>query len=669
MSLKSLMEDKQLDFNQPLLSVRRFTSAAASLEAEDRKRTDNSLPCIPPIPYYKSELKSGPVRNPGTVPFQWEQIPGRPKYESKPETQALGWPPVAPKLPPGQILNAKNQLLDKRSEDQTISRPQMENSLFSSQNVLNVQNDESFREAIDEESSESRDGDEAYLDALDTLSRTESCFMNCSASGLSGLDGPDVKPSGIFSTDPQTRDFMMGRFLPAAKAMASETPQYASRKQPVAREKPKQVMNVVSDDKRPSICHYRHGTSPYYAQHQGEEDSEDENDCDESEHLQAKACGLFSGFCLGNSFFLSNPVSGMRVQARTPTSSVHSAKARYSYGSCSRISKNEHGMVPNFERSMRGLRKTEQCKDRKALKNETNQILSHKRSHKSSSSSVNRHVMGDCRPPRLNESPQSIFHDVKWFLGIPGEAMNVRVNDYGSHEKGHRNFQDLIHNHTRNFQDLIHNHTQDADLVSTSPVVEKTLYIDSVCKVKSPSLNSKISDAKRLIEARGNDFQTLKSQVMEDTPSVDSLLQAIKCSDIMGEKATLQTRSFQSTDYSFLSSSEKSSQEVLGHIIKNFRPDEKLIKDSTTSATANVQDDVFEGFGDQQSPKAATPRISEGSYSQFPRTPPLPKSPSESWLGRTLPYISSRNPSSRSYLGIQNNPRGANNACTSNLKV
>ncbi|GAB4859678.1 hypothetical protein Ancab_011157, partial [Ancistrocladus abbreviatus] len=30
--------------------------------------------------------------------------------------------------------------------------------------------------------------------------------------------------------------------------------------------------------------------------------------------------------------------------------------------------------------------------------------------------------------------------------------------------------------------------------------------------------------------------------------------------------------------------------------------------------------------------------------------PPLPKSPSESWLSRTLPSISSRNPSSKSHV-------------------
>ncbi|PRQ21741.1 hypothetical protein RchiOBHm_Chr7g0242591 [Rosa chinensis] len=186
-----------------------------------------------------SELKSGPVRNLGTVPFIWEQIPGRPKDESIPKNQDLEGPLVAPKLPPRRVSKFKKQGLDKGAKGTTAAQSQTGNELSSAQTISALERkvatkDERSKEGKEERTS-SEDGDETYLDALDAFSRTESAYMNRS---VSGLDGPDIIPSGTFSTDPQIRDFMMGRFLPAAKAMASETPHNAPRKQQVAREQP-----------------------------------------------------------------------------------------------------------------------------------------------------------------------------------------------------------------------------------------------------------------------------------------------------------------------------------------------------------------------------------------------------------------------------------------------
>ncbi|RWV97703.1 hypothetical protein GW17_00039491 [Ensete ventricosum] len=89
--VKNLMEDKKLDFDAPLLSVRRLSAEAAAAAA-----AASSSSTVPPaygsgesgtkppprrfsLPFYRSELKSGPVCNPGVVPFVWEQTPGQPK--------------------------------------------------------------------------------------------------------------------------------------------------------------------------------------------------------------------------------------------------------------------------------------------------------------------------------------------------------------------------------------------------------------------------------------------------------------------------------------------------------------------------------------------------------------------------------------------------------------
>jgi hypothetical protein len=197
MNLKNLMEDKKLDFNQPLLSVRRVSSTAVYSQAENKRKTDNSLPKIPPLPVYKSELKSGPVSNPGTVPFNWEKTPGKPKDERKARTPTREQPHTGPKLPPGRFPNVKQQDWDKDSKTMTITQYKPENFLPKSQNISsldkNVNKYESSKEKMEvKEGSGSEDGDEAYLDALDTISRSESFSMNCSISGLSSLDAPDV---------------------------------------------------------------------------------------------------------------------------------------------------------------------------------------------------------------------------------------------------------------------------------------------------------------------------------------------------------------------------------------------------------------------------------------------------------------------------------------------
>ncbi|KAD7117230.1 hypothetical protein R6Q59_006193 [Mikania micrantha] len=92
------MESKRINFNRPLISVRRFSPKLAGSRKEARRKNETS---------YKSEWYSGPLRNPGTVPFEWEQTPGRPKDETK--TQK---PHDVPNPPPGRIFKPIKQDFD-----------------------------------------------------------------------------------------------------------------------------------------------------------------------------------------------------------------------------------------------------------------------------------------------------------------------------------------------------------------------------------------------------------------------------------------------------------------------------------------------------------------------------------------------------------------------------
>ncbi|MCL7048280.1 hypothetical protein MKW94_018952, partial [Papaver nudicaule] len=274
-------EEKQLDFNAPFLSVRRLSSSSGSSD-RNIKRNENSKKSssIRP-PYYKPELKSGPIRHAGAVPFIWEQTPGTPKDHESSTNPLFESPerrmPVTPKLPPGRVVEIKPPPPEKEFREEPPPRNEVvkvsqisklvsysrRNKLFSgSDNTTTTTNNVSKLEAVKDvglvekkgstDSEGDGDDDDAFIDAQDTLSRSESFFFNCSISGVSGLDGcEDAKPaSGTFSTDPKTRDFMMGRFLPAAKALASDTPQYAPRRQGVAAREPlpRQLPRVVNED-------------------------------------------------------------------------------------------------------------------------------------------------------------------------------------------------------------------------------------------------------------------------------------------------------------------------------------------------------------------------------------------------------------------------------------
>lgn len=321
------MEDRRLDYYQPLLSVRRSPSPAPS-ERNRSEKDDHSLPIIPTLPFYKSELKSGPIRNAGTVPFVWEQCPGKPKNESKSRNWTDQSPVIAPRLPPGRIKEVR-----KQSSEYSSASQQHKEVPYGLHKVSFLDENESIigstKDVLEIGNSDSNEADEEYLDALDTSPRTESFFLNSTFGGISELDGSSVKTYGNFSVDPEMRDLMMDRFLPAAKAMTSEAPQYAPRKQPVVQEQLSQ-MKVESSDKSPPLG-YRPNVVPSYAFKEGEEESDD--DYDDHGRFSAKACGLLPQLCLKSSFFPSNPLPGMRRRTQVQLSRTH-GRSLYAASCC-----------------------------------------------------------------------------------------------------------------------------------------------------------------------------------------------------------------------------------------------------------------------------------------------------------------------------------------------
>ncbi|CAI8584020.1 unnamed protein product [Vicia faba] len=346
MILKNLMEEKQLDFNRPLLSVRRFSSTASS-ENDGKKKIEKATSKRTRLPAYKSEFKSGPVSNPGTVPFVWEKSPGRPKNESNLQTKEE--PLVAPKLPPGRVLKVEQQDFDKSSKGASVTQSRTDSTVSNSISVASLDSKEENHDGrkevvLEKKNSGSDNEDETYQDALETLSRAESVFMNCSVSGLSGCDDREAQPSESFLADQQARDFMIGRFLPAAKAMASETPhtQYASKKPFVRQEQPRLIPTVESVAKSRPLDQKWRNILPHYAQNTGQDVSEDESDDnDKYESYAPKVCGLFPRFCL------LNPLPGLRVEDdKNINSATHGVRGK-SIASSRRTTK-EHLKTANY---------------------------------------------------------------------------------------------------------------------------------------------------------------------------------------------------------------------------------------------------------------------------------------------------------------------------------
>lgn len=140
------MVEKKLNFNQPILSVRRCSAKMPSHNSNETK-TKNVVP-PPRLHPHTPDLNSGPVRNPGAVPFQWEQIPGKPKEETK-----------------RQCAEVSPNIVDNGMKDE--------------------------------------DCNESLVDEIDSLSRTESFVSSCSISSLNDRDDDLNDFSTTFSMDPE----------------------------------------------------------------------------------------------------------------------------------------------------------------------------------------------------------------------------------------------------------------------------------------------------------------------------------------------------------------------------------------------------------------------------------------------------------------------------------
>lgn len=617
------MGERKLNFNAPLLSVRRFSSPSASEDRRNRKRIENPLPNRRlALPLCGSDLELDQVTKPVAIPFNWEKIPGRPKDGSGPEPHPHKEASVTPRLPPGRFMDIIKQPSKKESDDTDRFRCQI---------VPYSSNDKGLsRGGINEEGgSDLEDEDGVYSDALDTLSPTDSFSMNYSASGLSGSDGPDEKPSGTFSTDPQTRDFMLSRFLPAAKAMALGPSRYPSRKQSAPTEQPREIKRMVSYDRKLLVNRNGSDTMALCVQKKEEAESEDE-DCgyDYSGHQSAKGCGLLPRLCFKNSFCLLNPVPGIKLRAQVAESSAREiarpGKTAYIQSHSQTPQKLAWDAVDK-PKLRYGARSGELHKVAKKQTGESSRFTRSGELQTTGRLSPYRCSRGAGVSPYRNETPRSPFRGVG-FLGIPKDVENVKANRFGQYIEG-TNKNKLV-------------------LGSISPAVEKILYVDAVNIPEVSSLSKGSTDS------AAEDVDTsLESRGVEETSTTESVFQEIKCLNISNDGGIFETAVSIDADLSPTPAiSHQRGQEAT---MEGSGQSQGLEKRSSSFECSKLTSEGNLNIGSYQILKADEIGNANASDEQCPVRPPLPKSPSESWLWRTLPSISSGNPFSHLKLGTR----------------
>lgn len=640
------MTKNQLDFNAPLLSVRKIASSLTPNERANKKMVDK----VPPnrqqsLPVKKSDWELSGLTKPVAVPFVWEQTPGRPKDDNEARINPRVERSSSPRLPPGRLPETVRFYSGERPRTHNIYRSPAEGLPWMDHAALL----DSLVESIYTRDRESED--DAYSDASETMSPTESLSLNCSVSGLSGHQSSDLQPSGTFSIDSQTRDFMMSRFLPAAKAVVLETPQYVHKKT-VSAEQPMPVKKLVPVERKPSVKPLESNPVTYYSSYPADVGSETEDDVSENPHKKpSKGWKFFPRICVKNSLCLLNPLPGLKVKTRAPTPSAQAVKrtsgmkpkiaqsptsyahevrklSRKAYSGP--LEKNDCDTI-NKQRFHSGVLSRELYKaDNRSL---SGQLSNPNDSCKLVGISPGRHSRSGAISPYRNVAPPSPFNEGTRFLGVPKEMESLWASRFDSFRKGCYTVKDKAPQRmgTGRFSD------------SPSEVVEKTLYIDSVDNVQISVPNVASSKPKGSVNSSDKNMRTLveKRKVLENLAAMVPIEGA---KHYVSEKDSKQIAEKESS----LNLVKASSMSMSTH--KGPADQESLkLKQNLDTVSGALESSKVHPFGNlgaenEDNKNANDPKDSNLTSLESTLPPPLPKSPSESWLWRTLPSIPLRGP-------------------------
>ncbi|XP_076928604.1 uncharacterized protein LOC143592606 [Bidens hawaiensis] len=310
------------------------------------------------------------VTKPAAIPFIWEQIPG-------------------------QAKNHKNQ--KKPVSNQPKANP---------------------NSPTDEQSSE---------DAFETLSVSFSCDYS------EDNNNSDAESLISFCSDLSTREYLMSRFIPAAKSMIVETPQYVAKKQEVViPEPPKYVKKVYSGELRPLLLE-RYPVNSHNSDNvkDNEEDKESVAVDDSKKKSSKKGFGFFlPRICTKRSSCLSNAMPGPKTKVHQSQSPVTGSPAPGLVPRLSRRTSYSGPLTPSLEKQAMDavIKKRAESRPKEAHETQQNTYPLNRSGNSLPSSPHRGNLSRSGRiSPYRNESPRSPFHDGACFLGVPKDVQNQIV--------------------------------------------------------------------------------------------------------------------------------------------------------------------------------------------------------------------------------------------------
>ncbi|KAF8766274.1 hypothetical protein HU200_007788 [Digitaria exilis] len=605
-----------------------------------------------PPPRYRPELNSGPLRHPGAVPFVWEQRPGQPKSV---RTRRAAAPPTPPREASWGEMGGGGSPYHDALADLDLHAPHgvaadhasSRTTLAASRRVVDEEDAADARKKKQEAVSvaavlrrreDGEEDEERFSDALETLSRSESFAMNCSVSGLSGA--PDTVPGG--AAEPCAPGFMMDRFLPAAHAVAVGSPQYTFRKAGAAaggtgnsgRDHARGAATAKAsagngDDRMrraPVQLPYQHLPPNYLScayprreEEHGEEDEEDDHDYDErsTRGFSAKGCGLLPGLCVKTSLLLLNPMPAMKrgkAHGRGRGRQFPSkGRGQLAQSPLARSSQNKHLGCESNGQSWEDVYKHKlelkylgQGEDgRSKLTSESNQLTFWSDSQTGDGSSPYHHSIAGGMSPYRNYAVMS-----------PSSKANEssRIGDRDDKASRSNGSGSLARDHDRTSVVGSSDHSSSKGSSSMSSGPDGVLHEDSM-------------------DHRGDtDSETCQLGVLVDT------------------RAALNANMYDS-------------QPDGQQIVRKTSIERNQADDPLTKKVPEVKEPTFpldDGKDSQcDASQAVPPHFEDNSVAKKESIPlqsllplPVPKSPSESWLSRTLPSVTNK-PTLPSFLGIQ----------------
>lgn len=234
--------------------------------------------------------------------------------------------------------------------------------------------------------------------------------------------------------------------------------------------------------------------------------------------------------------------------------------------------------------------------------------------------------------PYRNVAPPSPFNEGTRFLGVPKEMESLWASRFDSFRKGCYTVKDKAvpqRMGTGKFFD------------SPSEVVEKTLYIDSVDNVQISAPKAAASKPKGLVNSSDKNMKTLvENRKVLETMAVMAPIQGARRSDV-SEKNSKQNAEKESS----LDLVEASSMSISTH--KGPADQDSLkLKQNLDTVSGALESSKVHPCGNLGTENEANQNAKDSNLTSLESTlpPPLPKSPSESWLWRTLPSIPLRTP-------------------------